>query len=189
MWLCSKLTFPKMSLVFSLGRFSLVKMNKKSSPDHWMIRGSKKIFHAFSTCWLVAYFKFYLPMLHETWCTGCARLTFFTRLTVRTSWIVWLLNTRHTWYAGLTLWAFCIAFFAKAFDTVLTFQTLLTLLASLTFRWITILARRIVYTWNARNTWCTTQAGLTIIASFTIAEPNHIRLWRTWKITCLHGKA
>ena len=42
MWLCSKLTFPKMSLVFSLGKFSLVKMNKKSSPDHWMIRGSKK---------------------------------------------------------------------------------------------------------------------------------------------------
>merc|ERR1719361_2647989 len=38
---------------------------------------------------------------------------------------------------------------------------------------ITILARRIVYTWNARNTWCTTQTGLTIITSFTLANSDH----------------
>ena len=134
------------------------------------------------------YFECYSPILHETWCTGCARLTFFTRLTVRTSWIVWFLNARHAWYTGLTLGAFFIAYFAKAFDAVLTFQTLLTLLASLTFRRITILARGIVYTWNAWNTWCTTQAGLTIITSFTLANSDHIRLCRTYEKICLHGK-
>ena len=126
-------------------------------------------------------FLFHSPILHETWSTRCARLTFFTRLAVRTSWIIWFLNARHAWYTGLTLGAFFIAYFAKAFDTVLTFQTLLTLLASLAFRRITILARGIVYTWNARNTWCTTQTGFTIITSFTFSKSNHIRLFRTQK--------
>ena len=134
-------------------------------------------------------FLFYSPILHETWGTGCARFTFFARFAVRTSWIIWFLNARHAWYTGLTLGAFCIAFFAKAFDTVLTFKALLTLLESLTFWRITILAGGIVYTWNTRDTWCTTQTGLTIIASFTISNSNYIRLCKTSEKICLYGKA